>query len=129
MSLRTLLDGDAEAQAEHDALVVAAKKAGQDDERTRVTAHLANIEHSKDVVIKAVTEGTPYDSAAGSIYMNAGLKAVQGDARVLDNAGNVVTDDGPDALAAAEKAKVAAVAAAVDKSLEVPADAGAGIFV
>ena len=126
MSLRTLLEGDADARAEHDALVVAARETGQTDERTRVTAHLANIEHSKDIVVKAISEGTTYDAAAGSVYMNAGLKAAQGGARVLDNAGNVVTNDGDDKLDGDVKEK--AVAAVVAKSLEVPADAGAGIF-
>ena len=130
MKLSELLSTDAEARGEHEAALAAATQQGTqqgaDKERTRVKAHLASISHSSEVVIKAIGEGTPYDEVASAAYMNAGMAAVQGKKRVLDNNGAVVTDDGDDTLDGDVKAK--AVAAVVDKALELPADSGAGIL-
>ena len=130
MKLSERLSTDAEARGEHEAALAAATQQGTqqgaDKERTRVKAHLASISHSSEVVIKAIGEGTPYDEVASAAYMNAGMAAVQGKKRVLDNNGAVVTDDGDDTLDGDVKAK--AVAAVVDKALELPADSGAGIL-
>ena len=100
MKLSERLSTDAEARGEHEAALAAATQQGTqqgaDKERTRVKAHLASISHSSEVVIKAIGEGTPYDEVASAAYMNAGMAAVQGKKRVLDNNGAVVTDDGDD---------------------------------
>lgn len=102
MGLRALLSENPDARAEYDAELKGAKdegiKEGVKEERTRVTAHMSNIEHSKDVVVKAITEGAPFDQAAMSAYMNAGLAQTHGKGAVQENPGQVVTDDGGDGL-------------------------------
>ena len=131
MSLATLLQDDSAAKVEFDAAIKAAADQAESGERTRVVAHLENIGHSKDAVVKAIKEGSPFDAAAGSIYMNAAIKKQHGNAAVGDNAGELDTADG-DAAAGGGGAggdAAAAVAAVVDKTLDGIADEGkSGIF-
>jgi len=81
MSLQDIFRDNPEAKAEHEEAV----KKAVEGERTRVSAHLKNIEHSKDVVIKSITEGKPFDESAISTYMNAAAKHKAGEDATADN--------------------------------------------
>lgn len=126
MKLRELLNENPEAAEEHAKLISEAEARGVNTERTRVKAHLVHIGHSKDTVVKAITEGQEFDAAASSEYMLAATKVSQGGARAADNPDGVITDDGLDGNGGAQ---AQADAAAIDKALEgIGAGGDASIF-
>ena len=93
MDLQTLFSENPDAREQHEKLVAAAVKDAVTDERDRAVAHLGSIEHSKDAVVKAITDGEPYGNAAQSQYMNAAIVAKQGGAAAADNPNAVNTDE------------------------------------
>ena len=118
MTLRALLDENPEAKVEHDAELKGARAQGATDERTRVTAHMANIEHSKDVVVKAIAEGTPFDQASMSVYMNAGLALQHGKKIVKENPGAVTTVDDEEVDSGIKGGSEVALSKSLDGALE-----------
>jgi len=102
MSLQDMFRDNPELKAEHDKAIEDAVGA----ERTRVTAHLQNIEHSRDVVIEAITKGTPFDASTMSTYMNAAAKHKTGQAASADNPGSLTPEgQGGGAVAVTEQEK------------------------
>lgn len=127
MGLRELLNDNPDAAEEHAKALADAEGAGVSKERTRVKAHIAQIEHSKDAVVKAITEGDDFDAATMSEYMLAATKTSQGSARTKDNPGAVKTGDGADDLGGDDKKQ--ALAAAVESKVDGLADESkCGIF-
>ena len=92
MPLVKMLHESPEAKKQYDAAIASAEADATSKERSRVKAHLSSLDHSKDIVIKAITEGAAYDQAAMATYMNAGIKATHGQDRSDDNADGIVVD-------------------------------------
>lgn len=93
MSLETLLTDNPEARAELDARIKAAVDGATTAERSRVCAHLENMSHSPEVVVKAIKEGDDFGPVQMSAYMNAMTNTAHGKKKTKDNPGAVTTDD------------------------------------
>ena len=121
MGLKTLLaqPDNTAASAEYDKIIQATTDAAIAVERERVVAHLENLDHSKDVVVKAIKDGEAYNTATQSTYMNAMMKASHGEDRSNDNPEGVDPPDGGDDLDGGAEAQAnAALGAGLDSALE-----------
>lgn len=109
MDLQAVYGENPEVRKEVEGLVADAVKAAVGGERDRVVAHLNNIAHSPETVVKAITEGTEFSQAVQSEYMNAMHKVATGQKTVKDNPGKVIAGGGDDDDPAAKEAAMGGV--------------------
>lgn len=107
MDLETL---KAEHPALFDAVFQSGKKAGQEEERKRVNAHLklAETTGANDIAFKAIQEGAGLDVELQAAYLSAGIKKQQISARAEDNVPDLTTDEKSKADEAGAKQKLCA---------------------